>query len=291
MSPIAIAEAFRAACAEELAAPKPGNVHVFADGHRMTMRDFLRSAEVAAPALCREGATLGQRVLDAVRATRAAVGQNTNLGIVLLAAPLIMAAERGEADLRSGLYHVLESADVADTAAIFAAIGEAAPAGLGDAAQHDVRGIADVVPCVAMAEAAERDSIARQWVTGFQDVFGGGMDAYRAALRTWADPSWAPLGAYLWFLETFADSHILRKHGAAKAERVSREAASIRGRVAVFADPTCLLPELLDWDRDLKARGINPGTSADLTVATILAYRLGGRDAKNPIDSSAVGAG
>ncbi|MGH7153741.1 MAG: triphosphoribosyl-dephospho-CoA synthase, partial [Acetobacteraceae bacterium] len=162
MSPAKIAEAFRAACAEELSAPKPGNVHVFADGHRMTADDFLRSAAVAAPGLCREGAKLGERVLDAIRATRDAVGQNTNLGIVLLAAPLVMAAERDGGGLRFRVRRVLETADVADTRAIFTAIREAAPAGLGDAAQYDVRGVADVVPRVAMAAAADRDSIARQ---------------------------------------------------------------------------------------------------------------------------------
>jgi triphosphoribosyl-dephospho-CoA synthetase len=31
---------------------------------------------------------------------------------------------------------------------------------------------------------------------------------------------------------------------------------------------------LLGWDAALKSRGINPGTSADLTVATLFAYRL-----------------
>ena len=31
---------------------------------------------------------------------------------------------------------------------------------------------------------------------------------------------------------------------------------------------------LLDWDTSLKRRDINPGTSADLTVATLLANQL-----------------
>lgn len=292
MSPRELVAAFRAACAEELSALKPGNVHVFAGGHRMTVDDFIRSADAAGPGLCREGAKLGERVLDAIRATRDAVGQNTNLGIVLLTAPLVMAAERSSGgDLRSGVRAVLETADIADTGAIFTAIREAAPGGLGDAAQYDVRGVADVAPLVAMAAAADRDTIARQWVSGFCDVFGGGTTAYRAARETWPDPAWAPLGAYLWFLATFPDSHIARKHGAAAAERVSREAATVMGCIAAAGDPASLLPRLLEWDRALKAQAINPGTSADLTVATILAYRLGAPGTKNPIDSPAFGAG
>jgi len=34
------------------------------------------------------------------------------------------------------------------------------------------------------------------------------------------------------------------------------------------------LPGLLEWDAELKCQGINPGTSADLTVATLFADKL-----------------
>jgi triphosphoribosyl-dephospho-CoA synthase len=274
MREAAISAAFVAACAEELAVPKPGNVHVHADGHGMAVADFLRSADVAAPQLCRRGAALGERILGAVVATRAAVGQNTNLGIVLLAAPLMMAAERPGQDLWGSLRNVLNEAVIADTEAVFRAIEHAAPAGLGQAPRHDVRGSADVTPVAAMAEAADRDSIARQWANGFADVFGPGMKAYLGARARWPDPSWAPLCAYLWFLTAFPDSHILRKHGPDAAERTRRDAVIVRRRVLAEPDPSACLPELLEWDRALKAGGINPGTSADLTVATILAYRL-----------------
>ena len=98
----ALQTAFVAACEEELAVPKPGNVHDFAGGHGMFADDFRRSAAAAAPQLCRPRATLGQRILGAVAATRAEVAQNTNLGIVLLCAPLAMAATAG-GDLPSAL--------------------------------------------------------------------------------------------------------------------------------------------------------------------------------------------
>src|SRR5262249_31547453 len=88
----AIAAAFTAACHDELDARKPANVHVFAAGHRMTASDFVRSAEAAAGPLARSSARVGARILDAVEATLAAVGTNTNLGIILLCAPLAAAA-------------------------------------------------------------------------------------------------------------------------------------------------------------------------------------------------------
>lgn len=270
----AIRAAFIAACAEELAVPKPGNVHVHADGHGMTVADFMRSAEAAAPELCRRDATLGERILGAVVATRAAVGQNTNLGVILLAAPLVMSAERPGRNLQAALRRVLNEAGLADTKAVFRAIRHAAPAGLGQAPRHDVHGPADVIPTAAMADAADRDSIARQWANGFADVFGPGMRAYLDARAQWPDPTWAPLAAYLWFLAAFPDSHIQRKHGPIVAEHTRWDAVLVRRHVLAGPDPSAALPELLEWDRALKASGINPGTSADLTVATILAYRL-----------------
>jgi triphosphoribosyl-dephospho-CoA synthase len=265
-----ITSAYIAACLEELDAPKPGNVHVHAAGHRMTVADFARSATVSAPLLCRPGAPLGERIRDAAAATREAVGQNTNLGILLLCGPLAVAAERGET-----VAAVIAASDLADAEAVFAAIRLAQPGGLGSADRHDVRRPATVGLRAAMAEAADRDSIARQWSNGFADVRGPGMASYAAARARWTDPSWASLAAYLEFLAAFPDSHVQRKHGSAAALSVQRQADSVRTALAACADPAAMLPGLLAWDQDLKADGINPGTSADLTVATAFAWRLG----------------
>ena len=38
--------------------------------------------------------------------------------------------------------------------------------------------------------------------------------------------------------------------------------------------PATLQATLLTFDAELKAAGLNPGTSADLTVATLFAHRL-----------------
>src|SRR5579859_3647490 len=81
------------ACLLELKALKPGNAHIHAAGHRIAVAEMETSARVSAEPLARPGSPVGRRILDAVSATRAAVGSNTNLGIVLLAAPLLAAAE------------------------------------------------------------------------------------------------------------------------------------------------------------------------------------------------------
>lgn len=274
-----IAAAFVAACHDELQAPKPGNIHVFADGHRMTANDFVRSAEAAAGPLAEPGTRVGSRVLGAVGATRAAVGTNTNLGIILLCAPLAAAAEHN--DLRGSLRMVLDKLDREDAKKAFRAIVLAAPAGLGTADQHDVRGPATVTLRQAMAAAADRDRIAYQFSNEFTDIFDLGLPECIAASGRWADPKWATLSVYLTFLAAFPDSHIARKYGVTLAQEVRETARDYRGRLYVSDPPEHLLGDLLAWDAELKQRGINPGTSADLTVATLFARRLLLPDAPN----------
>lgn len=280
MTPIpqsAIMDAFIAACRGELDAPKPGNVHVFADGHGMTVDHFLRSAEVAARPLCQHGATVGARIFGAVEATSASVGQNTNLGIVLLCAPLAAAAEAASAfggDLRQSLKATLAGLTRADAEAAFAAIVLANPAGLGAAARHDVREGAETTLIEAMREAAARDRIAYQYASDYADVFGIGRNALEtAAGRNWLAP-WPAVCIYLAFLAAFPDSHVARKHGAAAAEALQTAAAGIHDSFMSSGEAADALADLLDFDRRLKAGGLNPGTSADLTVATLFADHL-----------------
>jgi triphosphoribosyl-dephospho-CoA synthase len=268
-----IAMAFEHACRDELAAPKPGNVHVFADGHRMTAKDFIHSATAAAAPLTASGARVGVRIHGAVAATLAAVGANTNLGIILLSAPLAAAAE-ASGDLRASLSRVLQELDREDAALAFRAIIRAAPAGLGHAGRHDVFAPATATLSEAMAAAADRDRIARQYVTDFADIFELGLPLLAAELAASRDRRRATLAVYLGFLAAFPDTHITRKHGAATAGRIRDDAIRLQARLHAVRPLDQVLPDLLAWDAILKRDGINPGTSADLTVATLFTDRL-----------------
>ncbi|WP_454916477.1 triphosphoribosyl-dephospho-CoA synthase [Xanthobacter sediminis] len=264
------AACFLAACRAELQALKPGNVHVFAPGHGMETRHFEQAAEAAAAVIAAPGIGVGARILQAVEAALAVAGCNTNLGIVLLSAPLIAAALAPHPEgLRAALARVLDHLTVADAEAAFRAIAAANPGGLGSSDTADVHAPARIDLKAAMGLAAGHDRIARQYVTGFKDVFDIGMPALSA------DPC-TPRGveaAYLALLCAFPDSHIARKFGAETAEGVRDEAEGVRSTVARAAD-TERHTILAQFDASLKARGLNPGTTADLTVASILAALL-----------------
>jgi triphosphoribosyl-dephospho-CoA synthase len=269
-----VAEAFTAACRDELEAPKPGNVHVFAPGHRMTSAQFIESADAAVGPLCAPSARVGVRIRGAVEATLGAIGANTNLGIVLLSAPLAAAAELEALGLRDALVRVLDDLDISDADNAFAAIVQASPAGLGRVERHDVFAPAQVTLKQAMAEAGDRDRIARQYAIAFADIFDLGMARHAVAATRWSDPRWTTLAVYLGFLSAFPDSHVIRKHGAGVASEICLEAAKFDALLWSTQDPADLLDELLAWDAALKVGGVNPGTSADLTVATLFGRRL-----------------
>ena len=277
-----IAAAFEGACLDELQALKPGNVHIFSDTHKLSVAQFERSARAASPGLTLPGARVGARILAAIEATQAAVATNTNLGIVLLCAPLAACVEqlatRRPAAIHAALMLMLDGLDIEDAGFAFRAITLASPGGLGDDAANDVRAPARLPLKAAMATAASRDRIAFQYAHDFSDIFGRGLAACKAADArpepAWRNPQWRTLLTYLDFLGAFPDSHILRRHGAIAAERTRAAAAKFATRLRAASDPAALLEDLKAWDTALKAQDINPGTSADLTVATLFARRL-----------------
>ncbi|QJP13916.1 triphosphoribosyl-dephospho-CoA synthase [Starkeya sp. ORNL1] len=276
MKPSAIEAAFRAACLAELDALKAGNVHRHSGGHGMEVAHFEAAAAAAAPEIARPGARVGARIEAAVRASFAATGLNTNLGIVLLCAPLAAAAEAG-GDLRTALAGVLDGLDVEDARAAYRAIALANPGGLGRAEEHDVQEEPRIGLRDAMALAAARDRIARQYASGFADVWGIGLARLAELVDT--EPEAQAEAVHLAFMSAFPDSHIARKFGEDIAEGVRAQAEAVARTVAWSAPAAARHPPLAAFDASLKARGLNPGTSADLTVATLFAGRLGGRSA------------
>lgn len=275
--------AFLAACTLDVAVRKPGNVSLHSAGHGMQAEMFLASARAAVEPLFAPGASVGARIEGAVQATLAVAGCNTNLGIVLLCAPLAAATElQPESTTPDALQQALESVLAAlsldDARASYRAIALANPGGLGEAQAQDVHDAPSIDLRAAMALAADRDLIARQYRDAYADLFERALLALGpgfalADLKPGTSPDAATVAAvqrlYLELLGSFPDSHIVRKHGEAVAQTVMTSAQAWRARAAGGAALDAA-PGFAAWDESLKAQAINPGTSADLTVATLL---------------------
>ena len=269
-----IAAAFKQACMAELTALKPGNVHIFSDGHGMVVQQFIQSADAVSAVIAQPGLKVGERILAAVEATWSVVDCNTNLGIVLLCAPLVAAALAGQGSLQHRLQKVLQGLDVEDANLAFKAIVRANPAGLGGSNHHDVHAASEVSLLAAMQASAQRDRIAWQYAHGFADIFDLGLETYQQALGRWQNEAWAVTTLYLTLLATYPDSHLLRKYGLAQAEEVRLQAAEHLQAWLAQDNPKLYQRTLLQFDADLKTNRLNPGTSADLTVATLMAHAL-----------------
>jgi triphosphoribosyl-dephospho-CoA synthase len=271
-----LARAVREACEADVEAFKPGNVSRAAPGHGMQAEQFLASAAAIAAPISAPNFSVGERILAAIEATRQVVATNTNLGIVLLVAPLVHAAwQRGEnEDFPAALGRVLEQLTLADAQLAYQAIRLAQPGGLGVVAEHDVSQAPTVNLREAMQAAAERDTIALQYVSGYRLVLELGLACLERTLAGGMSQHWATVACYLAVLARVPDSLIVRKHGYRVAREVSLQAAPFMQALEENHQPESLLPGLQAWDRELKAKSINPGTSADLTVAALLAFKL-----------------
>ncbi|MDP3288589.1 MAG: triphosphoribosyl-dephospho-CoA synthase [Methyloversatilis sp.] len=262
--------AFVHACRLDVEALKPGNVGHHGSGHRMQVADFIASAEAAAGPICRADATVGERIKDAMRATWQAVGCNTNLGIVLGCAPIAHAALHREPDegLWASLQRTLSGLTVTDASHAYEAIRLARPAGLGRRNDHDVAGDARITLMQAMQLAAHRDSIASLYANRYELVRRHLLPVHLAARERWCSEAWAAATVFMFCLALIPDTHIMRKHGPETALSIRNTAIRLLDGFERADDPVMMQNTLMEWDERLKTAGINPGTSADLTVVT-----------------------
>ncbi len=261
-----LADLIRLACQAEALARKPGNVHPGASFADLDVRDFLVAAEAVAPILaCSRELSIGRAVDEAVRATRECVSTNANLGICLLLAPCAAAAAAAESDFRAELQSVLSRLTLDDAIGAYRAIRRAAPGGLGSAEQQDVATEPTVTLLEAMTLAADRDGVARQYATGFADIF----DIALPALAGFADrgPETAIIAAHLHLMAAQPDTLIARKCGLAVAAESAARAAEVlnAGWPATGSDSLTAFDAWLRADSHRR----NPGTTADLTAATL----------------------
>jgi triphosphoribosyl-dephospho-CoA synthase len=275
-TPDDVAGAGQLACVLEVSAEKPGNITPSQDFHDTSYEDMVRSAIAVGPELARAAERgVGDTVLAVVRASRAVAPANTNLGIALLLAPLARAALDG-GELRARLGATLRALDGADARAAYAAIRLAGAGGLDEPVEHDVRSEPAVGLREAMASAAQRDSIASEYVSDYALTFETGIPALAAALGDGLAVREAIVELHLRMLDRAPDTLIARKRRADAAARVSAGAREVlaAGGVRTAAGRQALR----SFDGSLREPGnaLNPGTTADLVTATLFVALLEG---------------
>ncbi len=274
------------ACVLEVSALKPGNVNRLHDFPDLRFEDFLLSAVAIGPAMKAAGrCSVGNIIWQAIRDTHTLVSTNTNLGIILLLAPLVkassdyyhLASPHVSPDLEQLQRHlsiVLEKLSVEDARLAYRAIRHAVAGGLGRAEQADVSEEPEITLLQAMALAQERDSVAREYVTGFEVTFTTGYPALQNAFLVTHNLSTAIVQAFLTLLASVPDTLISRKRGEEVAREVSQWAADALAKGGVMTSQGQAALEALDQKLRDEGHTLNPGTSADLTAAAIFLFLM-----------------
>ncbi len=255
------------ACVLEATAPKPGNVHRGADFEDMSYLDMVLAASLIGREMeqAARGQSLGRTVLQAVEAIRRHIGRNTHLGTLLLLAPLArLPLDRLHVQ---GVQQELRQMAPEDAAAVYQAIRRAAPGGLGRVQQYDVHQDAPDDLLQAMDIAAQRDRVARQYTTGFADVFQVVVPEMEKNILRNLGLSPAIVHTYLQLLARWPDSLIVRKCGLEVAQNVSALAQRIVEQFTPGSPEYYFQVAELDFYLRSDGHQRNPGTTADLIAA------------------------
>ena len=248
--------------------PKPGNVDRAREHNDLRFEQFIAGAVGARQGLdwAATGEPIGDSFERAIEGMSDQRGGNTQFGAILLLMPLIRAAAT-ENITPEGATAVVEETTVDDASGFYSAfdhVGVAVDEPPETLDSPDVRLGSDAAPELrergmtladVMAESAEIDGVAAEYVEGFPRTF----DAAERVLEREGAVTDRAAAAFLELLAEEIDTFVLTQHDRETAREVrERAAAALAGEERVEA----LAAEFVD-------RGINPGTTADLIAGAL----------------------
>ena len=271
--------AYLFSCKKDIELIKPGNVNLLSSHKDTKAQDYLDSAILSSKELFNQNYSLGKRILESVNVTRSQVNVNTNLGIILLFSPVIQSyIDFNNLDLREGIKKTLSTTSIKDTHDLCAAINISSPGGLGDSDMYDTASYPNASIKQIMDYSQEYDRISYQYSHNFSDIFDFIIPKLEFLNQRYES---LDISLSLLFIEILAkipDSHISRKFGDKIAKKTSNNAHDLLKILDREHDPDYLAKALNNLDYEYKKKGINPGTTADLLVASLMIYKISGNN-------------
>lgn len=299
-----------AMCLEVSASPKPGNIDRQDDYDDTRYEHFLASAVSIYPVIEEaSGKTrgVGRSIKDAVtESVRWQNGGNTHFGAIILLVPLAMAAGRILAgkdtflinELTACAHEIVKDTSTEDAVGFYSCF-EAAGVRVNPVEEFDLLdsgAVADLrkrnVSLYDMMEiASSYDMIANEWTSGFSrctecaEMIIKGMEE-RLHPGPDADINDVIVYTFLQLLSANEDTFISTKFDTGTARYVSGLARSILERMQNFHEVhkiynsehgfDAIRPLIMEMDRELLQRKINPGSTADVVIAGLFIALLGG---------------
>jgi triphosphoribosyl-dephospho-CoA synthase len=292
----------------EVSAQKPGNVSFTSSFEKTRVEHFLASSVAAGPTF-QEATYLGTSVAEKrlevnnvglgelIKDCAADVnawqkGGNTILGTVMLLVPIAVAAGMTPMKqdytldfsvLRKNIDLAVKSSTAWDSVHLYEAVAIASPSGLNEAPDLDVTNPAskkrllkeDVSLFEVFKLASGYDDICYEWVNNYPITFDLAYPYLMAQLKS-KSLNTSVVHTFLKILSERPDTFIARKVGKGKAREISEEAKEVLNLGGL--DTAEGKKSLAEFDRKLRKKGnsCNPGTTADLTAATLALSTLSG---------------
>jgi len=278
--------------------PKPGNVHRTRNFPDMVFEDFLLSGIAIGKTMEKAAERgfkyhqrsenwdkigLGELILEAVTETDHWVANNTNLGIVMLLTPISVAAGMFDDvnSFRERIDQIMRSTTPEDAVNLYRAINIAAAGGMGQQDDLDVSAESslqklrdDNVNMFSVLEmSSEWDKLSYELTHKMPVTFEIGYPTFKK-LKSEYETNQATVQTFLTILSQVPDTLISRKFGDHKAKEVRVSAKSILEEGGILTKKGIYSVE--KFDQELIGNGLNPGTTADFTAASIMMAYLDG---------------
>ena len=271
--------AFEYACKLDVFSIKPGNVFLNHPAYGMTHKDFLQSSMACSDIICERNMDIGLKILESVKASMDVVGCNTNLGIILLCAPMVEAVymDKEHKFDQKNLKIVIDNINYKQTKNIYKAINLANAGGMSSKEEFDLKNNKSekFTLLEAMNFAKTYDYIASEYTNYFHNIINTISKNWRSYFKFMDNDEYATTATFLQQIISNPDTLIARKHDLTAAKEVSERFKEIAHEYCALKDPNILNNKLLLLDSELKIQGLNPGTTADVVVASIFLNRLG----------------
>lgn len=274
--------------------PKPGNVHRNRDFDDMVFEDFLISGVVIGEAMEKAAISaltakqkddfsklsIGKYILEAVKETDKWIANNTNLGIMMMCIPIACSAaiSNNFNELQDNIGLLMDNTTVEDAVNLYDAISLADAGGMGDQEDFDVMSekakdelrannqtMLDVLEI-----SAGWDRLANELSSKMPVCFDIGYPVFSEIKSAEGSINKATVLTFLNILSEIPDTLISRKYSDETAQKVSNE---VKKLLKSKNNDLFFIEKLKEFDEYLFVNKYNPGTTADLTAASIfIAY-------------------
>ena len=265
-------------CLDEINAFKPGNVSKLSPIIGMQKEKFFRAACLTSKTLTKKKDSLGKVIFESCEICVKEFNQNYNLGIILLSAPIIKAANDGFDSinhLKKNICKVIQGINKEDDELIIKAIKICKPGGLQkfDKKFNILNPQTKNIRFLDLVKFSYKyDRISNCYFNNYKEIFANALPYFKKERKINGNKI-ATEKVYVKFLCENFDSHILRKYGKLKANMVLNKSRNIFKKIN-NVNRKNHYKLLKNFDNYLKSNRINPGTCADLTVTTLLIDKI-----------------